>query len=93
MEKSIEAMGKLDRVEKEWDDFISHVFKGSKDSIQYKEMRKAFYAGYSRLLFYFFNEVSILPEDRGVEILEEIKNELLEFWDDLGINLRVNIKI
>lgn len=75
-------MDKLKRVEKSWEEFINRTGKNIRpDTVQYQEMRKAFYGGYSGLLMFFLCEVSNLPEERGVQILEELRKEVTDFWD------------
>lgn len=75
----------MGKVCNDWNEFIKFVHGEEEldpNSVQYREMRKAFYSGYARSLFYLMNEMSLLPEDRGVEILEELRKEVMIFWEE-----------
>lgn len=48
--------------------------------IQRSEMRKAFYAGAGQILELLKNKVSELPEEKGVEVMESMMQEISEYF-------------
>jgi len=69
-----------------WDTFAHFTMPTvPKDTVQYKEMRKAFYAGFVEC-FKIMNDLSLsteLTEDQACTVLSKISNEGNQFFDEL----------
>ena len=48
--------------------------------VQNQEMKRAFMAGAAEILTRLRNEITDLPEEEGIEMLEGLWQELLKFW-------------
>lgn len=67
-------------IEKEWESLIDCVLPGlDSESIQYKEMRSAFFAGYLSYHTLLYNMIKEKKDTKG--ILDTITEELNEFID------------
>lgn len=56
-----------------------------KDSVQYKESRRMFYAGVAAL-FGHMVELTALPDALGFESLDDIKEQLAKFQKRIGVD-------
>jgi hypothetical protein len=73
------------RVYKQWLDFDHNVIPRHAPAVQRQEMKRAFYAGAFMLLEHLkANLDDDLPEEQGVDILESISQECVEFMERGG---------
>lgn len=55
--------------------------------IQYKETRQAFYAAWGQLLILIEDDIAaIKSEMEAVEVLEKMKNEAMNYWNEQRLN-------
>jgi len=70
-------------IEKCWKVFASLIFEGEISRLQYDEMRKSFYAGFTEC-FKIMNDLSTeLTEDQAVQNLDRIRDEAREFYEQM----------
>lgn len=77
---------KLITVEGEWLDFAGHVFAGtgiSRDGVQYRETRRAFYAGFFALMAFLKRVENNVPDQVYVSTLTMLDAELTRFCQDV----------
>lgn len=74
------------RIETEWQEFISSVLNGKTiTKIQYQEMRKCFFYGFTRLLRIMTEESRDLSEEQIDLAIEELMIEANEFVRELKV--------
>ena len=72
------------KISNRWENFANQVLIGIDPlSVQYSEMRRAFYSGAMDMLYETANFSDNLTEDEVCEILEYNKKELNEFFEGL----------
>lgn len=69
-------------VKKLWNLYHDEVMPKNPHPIQLQETRRAFYMG-AHSVMTIFTKITDLPEDEGVEILEEITDEIQQFMRDV----------
>lgn len=80
MEQPIPA---ISTVAKQWKDCSERLIpEVPRESIQYGEMRKAFYAGFGQCLLVVQQEIGheARPDQEGAEAFQKLLEETLEFW-------------
>jgi hypothetical protein len=72
-------------IESEFQQFMKTVAADvSTDSVQYKESRRVWFAATLRLLMHLTITVADLPEDEGIDILEDLTSQCNEFKEKLA---------
>lgn len=80
--KILTPEAKMTYLEDEWLSYRNEVIPKGAPEVQYNESKKAFYSGaYS--IMNCFNGMSDLPEDEGAEILEDIYQEIMAFYNGI----------
>lgn len=51
------------------------------DSRPYKEIKRAFLGGMGSCIILFTEVVADLPEEDGVQAIERLRNDLIEYWN------------
>lgn len=62
--------------------------RGKVSFTQWIETKRAFFAAWGQLLLVLRDEVSEFNEDDGVEILEQMKNEVMAFWEKEAMTMK-----
>lgn len=65
-----------------WDSFHKNIIPKNAHPIQVQETRRAFYAGAQGMMM-INHKITNFSDDEGVEILEELTDELQQFMRDL----------
>lgn len=73
-------------VEKQFLEYAKRVKldKNRVPAIQWIETRRAFFGAWGQALYMLRDDLSELTEDEGVEVLEDMKNQVLRFWQAEG---------
>ena len=58
----------------------SNLEQSKMSDIQYMETRRAFYAGFGQMVILFISKIGDAPEDEGVRIIDDILQEVQEFY-------------
>lgn len=69
-------------IEKQWENYLLRVKldKLKMSSVQYDELKKAFFAGASAMLLLFRTEIPALPTDKAMIEMEKLWQEAAFFW-------------
>jgi len=71
-------------IETQWQLYLKKV--GLREEIlpedQRVEMKRTFFGACGQMLFLMRDDISALPEDKGITILNEMKSEIGKFWID-----------
>lgn len=69
-------------IEQQYQQYLSLVGLSEEDMhlVQKVETRRAFYAGCGQLLHILRDEVSKLSEDEAVQVMEDLLQEVQDFW-------------
>lgn len=68
--------------ENQWQEYLKRVNlnEATMHPVQRQETKRAFFAGIGQLLVLQRDEIALLPDDSGADVLQDIFNEVLNFW-------------
>lgn len=68
--------------EHQWQEYLKRVGlnESTMHPTQKQETKRAFFGAIGQLLVLQRDEIALLPENKGAKVLQEIFNEVLNFW-------------